>query len=578
MPLGACILFNPNHNFTQILFDGFNSFGFITFIAVSSSHINDLNKLTIPQKSVVVYNQDIREILDKLVPLNVTYLITCNCTTDFGHPVINHTTFISEKDKLIRIIFEPNKSISRSYNISSDQTSWNPFIISCIETNSLPSLITFNDTTYVCKSPQQSFHKLLNKQFAKVVNVKAKSFIKPLWNFSYDSNMLIEKWSRFINSDDWKLVDSNQHFFLVINSAHQPIEPSRTFYFMMEPYGEKLYHQFIQSVRSQLFFYGCHKYHLNNCEWHIQSPRSDTALKPKGLTIIVSNKNMDIGQKYRLELVKQLDSMSDTLNFPIEIYGKCADLQFKNYKGELPECNKDIALNRYQYHFNAENNQIDNYITEKLYDSILCDCYTFYYGAKNTNKYFDMKSICELSGNVEEDIQTIIKQINMDVYLNSKESIAHNKNKICNVYSMNNRLTSIWETINSIVFIHNKENMNVQEIVKQCTDQSFKLVNIIQFQLNDPEMSWLFDLCKLSLQYFMNCIIVLEPITDLLFQTCSNSFALAKEGDVILQKLDIGTTNIIIRCSGCEQIILNYYKGLRGIKLFDGCKIGKICI
>lgn len=54
------------------------------------------------------------------------------------------------------------------------------------------------------------------------------------------------------------------------------------------------------------------------------------------------------------------------------------------YKGSLPDHDKRDALVSYKYSFACENNQQLNYVTEKLYDCILCETLCFYCGAPNT--------------------------------------------------------------------------------------------------------------------------------------------------------------------------------------------------
>ena len=85
---------------------------------------------------------------------------------------------------------------------------------------------------------------------------------------------------------------------------------------MMEPYGEKLFEQWLRQF-PQLMFYGSHQHHLNNVEWHLSyslpellTKSMPSSNKIQGLCAVVSSRSSDPGQRYRLELVRALDQLS----------------------------------------------------------------------------------------------------------------------------------------------------------------------------------------------------------------------------------------------------------------------------
>jgi hypothetical protein len=111
----------------------------------------------------------------------------------------------------------------------------------------------------------------------------------------------------------------------------------------------------------------------------------------KVLSVVVSDRCVDEGHKLRLDFIKDLDERAsstslfglksnNTLGFDVHIYGNCASLKFKNYKGELPKASKDDGILPYKYHFNAENHSYDNYVTEKFTDGIVGESVFFYWG------------------------------------------------------------------------------------------------------------------------------------------------------------------------------------------------------
>ena len=92
----------------------------------------------------------------------------------------------------------------------------------------------------------------------------------------------------------------------------------------------------------------------------------------------------------------------------------------------------------------VENNYERNYITEKLWEPILCECLTFYYGCPNVSDYIDPNAYVQLDMNDFEKSYQIIKQaIKEDWWSQRIESIKKCKNKILNEMAFLPRLQSI---------------------------------------------------------------------------------------------------------------------------------------
>lgn len=131
-----------------------------------------------------------------------------------------------------------------------------------------------------------------------------------------------------------------------------------------------------------------HKNTLNNIEWffpitfsQIKNPVYLTE-KTMGdrISIVISSKYDLEGHKKRIKFIKYLEKNS---NLKLDIYGADNKFKFKNYKGKVPDDDKSKVLIPYKYHFNCENYFIDNYITEKFTDSMLCETFLFYGGPSN---------------------------------------------------------------------------------------------------------------------------------------------------------------------------------------------------
>ena len=281
------------------------------------------------------------------------------------------------------------------------------------------------------------------------------------WNFGND---ICKKWTHL--TDRLQLCTDKQEYQIIVNSSS--VFYDKIIYFCMEPHGEKMYSKCLDFLKtySGCLFLGTHDRHLNNAEWHVSSSLS--ALKTmkvqkvhkKALSVVVSSKNSDPGHIYRLALVQALDNTKD-LPFVLDIYGRCESLNFRNYRGELPDQEKDLALFPYQYHLNVENHYLPNYITEKLYDSLVSECLTFYKGAQNWSTFFDPECLLELSGEVSkipEDI-SLITRIIMDntSYVSRLPSIQRNKQKILRQYSFEPRVIGILQMVSTVCYVYSQE-------------------------------------------------------------------------------------------------------------------------
>jgi hypothetical protein len=81
-----------------------------------------------------------------------------------------------------------------------------------------------------------------------------------------------------------------------------------------------------------------------------------------------------------------------------------------NYIKSLDIDKKNDGIFSYKYYFMAENNSEHNYITEKLWEPIICECLCFYWGAPNVSDYIDKRAYISLDlDNLEESYNIISK-------------------------------------------------------------------------------------------------------------------------------------------------------------------------
>ena len=93
--------------------------------------------------------------------------------------------------------------------------------------------------------------------------------------------------------------------------------------------------------------------------------------------------------------------------------------------------NKSNGIKGYKYYFMMENNFEKNYITEKLWEPILCETLVFYYGCPNVTDYIDPGAFVLLDINDFENSYQIIKQaIKEDWWSQRIEIIRKEKHKI----------------------------------------------------------------------------------------------------------------------------------------------------
>lgn len=302
------------------------------------------------------------------------------------------------------------------------------------------------------------------------------------WPFT-SSEVMVQKWKHL--TENIPLVSdqsSNPQVYVVANSSNV-VPPMNTVYFCMEPQGERLYKPYIDKLLSQpsnLLFLGTHDRHLNNAEWHLSSTlgelkrmKSVSKKYDRVLSVCVTSKNFDPGHKYRLALIHYMDKRKD-LPFALHIYGRCQSQNFVNYKGELPDQEKDSALFDYKYHLNVENQYIPNYITEKLYDTMCAETLLFYFGCPNWQDFFEPDSLVQLSGRhdlLEEDVKLITRTIMNDEWTLRLPAIRRSKQRILYEYSFEPRLLSILQIVKTQCYV------GTDTVASELLKEGFKSVH-----------------------------------------------------------------------------------------------------
>lgn len=240
-------------------------------------------------------------------------------------------------------------------------------------------------------------------------------------------------------------------YYCVINKTNENIDLSKTVLFRMEPYMDQQPHvwgsEWTNLNPENFKFCGIHKLHLNNVEWHLSKTynelMTENMIKNEEicniLSTVISDKYSESGHMKRVDFIKFLE----TKDIKVDVYGGNR-FNWKNYKGSLPYHKKDDALIPYKYTFNCENNEINNYCTEKLYDGILAECLVFYSGCPNVKDIIDDKAYVYLQlSNFEKDYEIIKKAIEENWWEQRLPYIKESKIKILNELQFFPRLKQI---------------------------------------------------------------------------------------------------------------------------------------
>ena len=167
---------------------------------------------------------------------------------------------------------------------------------------------------------------------------------------------------------------------------------------------------------------------------------NDTPVKTiNRIAVVTSNKRLTKGHCRRLDFICDLQKALPGI---IDLYGN----------GFIPIADKYPVLSQYKYQLVIENSCYPSYITEKLADAYLCECYPFYIGAKDVADYFPADSFCQLDINdVGGSISKIKKALQEDAYPKYHNEIKKAKDLILNKYN-------IFPTIVDIIEKYGKEN------------------------------------------------------------------------------------------------------------------------
>lgn len=123
----------------------------------------------------------------------------------------------------------------------------------------------------------------------------------------------------------------------------------------------------------------------------------------------------------------------------------------KNYKGFIQE--KYWGLGQYRYHLNCENIIEQDYFTEKITDSLLCEALTFYSGCLNLESYLDPRCFIRINLDNPEQALNIIQttmqnnewEKRIDIIRQEKMKILNELNPLNLIYNAIHGYKNYWE-------------------------------------------------------------------------------------------------------------------------------------
>lgn len=248
------------------------------------------------------------------------------------------------------------------------------------------------------------------------------------WGTSESACKGIEKMSQ--GNNIWNNItltheDNDIDYYVILNKPRPEdiYDPKKSLVFHMEPWcgedwqtwGIKTWGEWATPDPAKFFHVQTNASHRTIGFWTMEVPYSTitssdfaTVIIPSdSVSSILSQKVSDPGHKLRVEFLRFLESKQDPM-IPIHVYGRENYHALQSYKGEVGDKKEDKIL-AHKYHFGVENNSEKNYVTEKLWEAILCERLCFYWGCPNIADYVDSRAYVQLDLNNFEASYQIIK-------------------------------------------------------------------------------------------------------------------------------------------------------------------------
>lgn len=383
--------------------------------------------------------------------------------------LLNQFVFIRQVDQINNDSYHIQNTIFESMKIALNDKNVAGFNTLGFFKNKIDNLTKstfFNLETDGIYIKKDYYEKYINKNENTKLNItenqpdKKYTRIKLLCNWSNSKNFCKE-WSNLYDDvenkrwQNFQIVDSDENvdYYVIINypykEEYQYYEPSKSVIFHMEPWvhdknknwGVKCWKEWSEPDETKFLYVGSHKNGLNNVQWQINIPNYISSVRYNKVISILSAKNFDIGHQNRINFIKHMENNNENL---IDVFGHSNYHNFKNYQGQLVNDRKENHYINYKYCLAVENNTEYNYATEKIWESILCECLTFYWGCPNLENYIHPDAFVRLDMNDFDKSMNIVKRaIEEDWWSQRINIIREQKKKIINELGFFPRLKKI---------------------------------------------------------------------------------------------------------------------------------------
>ena len=396
--------------------------------------------------------------------------------------------------------------------------------------------VGFNTMGYLKTNikPYNELTKLDKTLIHEGIYVKNKKFrIKMLCNWC-NSYELCMDWNRMSQGNfRWNNIeitweDHNIDFYVIINKPrpHEKYIPSRTIIFHMEPWcpeptqnwGIKTWGEWAIPDESKFLQVRSHDKYYNNAFWQLKATYNDLKSMPinktKLISSICSSKYFDPGHIKRIDFLKFIERQDDDI-VKVDIYNTDNQHNFKGYKGPHPPGDKDVGIMPYKYYFMAENNIEKNFITEKIWESLITETLCFYWGCPNISEYIDPRAYIWLDLDDFEGSFKIMKEAILNNEWEKRiEIIRREKQKVLEYYNFFSTLDRLinhdfkfnYNPTDEDIIYHKYLGKTVgKKIDNICFIHSCNLYNnpyILNFMLETIKSSSLID--KLDYIYIIN--------------------------------------------------------------------------
>ena len=280
--------------------------------------------------------------------------------------------------------------------------------------------------------------------------------VKMLCNWC-SSEALCAEWNKMSKGGNrWNSIqitseDTNIDYYVIINKprAGDVFIPEKTIIFHMEPWcgessqtwGVKTWGEWARPDPAKFLQVRSHDSFVNTGFWQLNKSYTElqaSVVKDEQLDGVVSSicssKYFDPGHIKRIDFMKYIESKGGV---QLHIYNEDNKHGFASYKGTArPSIDKEKGILPYKYYFMCENNAEKNFITEKLWEPILCESLCFYWGCPNVSEYINPLAYVQLDmDDFESSYQIVLSAIRDNLWEKRVEVIREEKKKVLEKYN-----------------------------------------------------------------------------------------------------------------------------------------------